>query len=330
MPTTVTSTIKSAGGDFSSLTAWEAAKQADIAAADQIQQAECYSFNDTNPFTIDGWTTDATRYIRMYAASGERHDGTPGTGFRLDSSGFTVGLTVNEDFVRGEGISFRMGSNNQGFLRTSNNASVRDLRFSHCLFGQASNFAHVVLDPGASSVVRLWNCIFDCRTPVPALQLSSGTLYCYNNTAAYSGGAASGGFSILFQRSGGTFVAKNNVADGRNLSSHTCYSGTFDAASTNNLATDTTAPGSNAKNSKAPVYVNGASGNFKLDPNDADCRNQGADLSADANLIVADDIIGTVRPVGSAFDIGASEAPLPVLPVVTVGYLPAFDKRTWF
>jgi len=56
-----TKTIKSSGGDYTSLTAWEAGEQADLVALDRVAVAECYDFESVeSPISINGWTTDVT------------------------------------------------------------------------------------------------------------------------------------------------------------------------------------------------------------------------------------------------------------------------------
>src|SRR3990167_9466847 len=72
MATTITSTIKPTGGDYTSLSAWEAAKQGNLVTLDQIQQAECYNMSDTTAVIVDGWTTDATRYIEIYGVASDK------------------------------------------------------------------------------------------------------------------------------------------------------------------------------------------------------------------------------------------------------------------
>lgn len=131
MPTTVTSTIKSSGGDYTSLSAWEAAVQADIVAADQIQQAECYAFQDTTACTINGWTTDATRYIRIYTPSAERHAGVfDAAKYNIKLTGaFSRPLTIVEEFVRVEGIQLWSSATTNGFnalnIQTTATSDVR-------------------------------------------------------------------------------------------------------------------------------------------------------------------------------------------------------------
>ena len=69
-----TKTIKSSGGDYTSLSAWEAAEQADITGLGP-SIAECYDVDDTTPTTISGWTTTASDYIEIIAAPAARCNG---------------------------------------------------------------------------------------------------------------------------------------------------------------------------------------------------------------------------------------------------------------
>lgn len=103
MATESISSIRSSGGDYTSLTSWEAGEQADIVTADEIAIAECYDdwpSGLADSLTIDGWTTDATRYIIVRAASGEGHTGESGTGFWMTSSSSTSTIVNKESYTR--------------------------------------------------------------------------------------------------------------------------------------------------------------------------------------------------------------------------------------
>lgn len=100
MATTITHTVRASGGDYADLSTWEAAQQRDLVTADEIAKAECYndwpSGLDDQPI-IDGWTTDATRYVEVTVASGHRHDGAFGSGFYIStdkSYGFAFQMAV--------------------------------------------------------------------------------------------------------------------------------------------------------------------------------------------------------------------------------------------
>ena len=69
MATTVTKTIRASGGDYTTVSAWEAGRQAanaNLVTADVIEVGECYDDWETglaNTCTISGFTADSTRYL---------------------------------------------------------------------------------------------------------------------------------------------------------------------------------------------------------------------------------------------------------------------------
>ena len=75
MATTVVKTIRASGGDYTTLTAWEAANQGDLTLLDEIRIAECYNDWPTglsDNLIITGSVTDATRYMKVTVAAGHR------------------------------------------------------------------------------------------------------------------------------------------------------------------------------------------------------------------------------------------------------------------
>ncbi len=104
-------TVKSSGGDYSSLSAWEAGQQKSIASGDR-EIAECYAFADalSTTLTIDGWTTAADASIVIRAASGNSHGGVVGAGYRISApSGYMV-IQNLEAYVTCDGIAVSTAS----------------------------------------------------------------------------------------------------------------------------------------------------------------------------------------------------------------------------
>ena len=94
---------------YTSLSAWEAGEQRDLTATDEIAVARIegtWTNPDTTPVTIDGWTTDATRYIRIYTTPEARHTGKwDNTRYRLESGNFGAKIVNNQqDYTRIEGL----------------------------------------------------------------------------------------------------------------------------------------------------------------------------------------------------------------------------------
>jgi hypothetical protein len=72
MPTTVTSSIGSAGGrDYSTIQAWEDACPANLVTDDKVWKGALYNDSEFAPVTISGMTTDATRYVWLTTAAGQ-------------------------------------------------------------------------------------------------------------------------------------------------------------------------------------------------------------------------------------------------------------------
>lgn len=301
MPTIVTSTIKSSGGDYTSLNAWEAAKQGDLVTADQVQKAECYAFDEGGgDIVVDGSTTDSTRYMWIFVPVAERHNRTAGTGFRKVAtvSSNSYWIYLQDSFTRLEGISC------DGSTRSVYGPRVgaADCRITHCLafnFGTASNARGIWSDEAFSW--KCWNCI----------------VYDSGQTGSFAGGFYNGTTGTVhwanctcsdcpesFRAQGGTVIARNCVSQ----NSTNGFTGTFDAASEYNLselASD--APGTNALNSTTVTFVDETGNDFGLSDSDSTAKDSGKDLSSDADTAFSDDIIGVSRPQGSAWDRGASE-----------------------
>lgn len=238
MPTVLTRTVKSSGGDYSSLSAAEAGEQGDLTSLDRQLDIACYSFQDTTAVAIGGWTTDATRYIRIFTPSGERHDGKWNTSkYRLSvSAEFNYPLILSEEFVRLEGIQIEQThSNGVACVQTTGVAAAAssDNRLTECLLRTAST--RTTADTGS------------------VIQHGAGKLT-LRNSVIYKGGAS--GVHTAFGSNAPTLVADNctlagNGAYGVNRTSGTvtlqnCYSGGNGTDAYNGTITRTTCAHSSA------------------------------------------------------------------------------------
>ncbi|HKX46159.1 MAG TPA: hypothetical protein VJP77_05615 [Planctomycetota bacterium] len=305
---TRTRLVKSSGGHYTSLSSWESGMQADLTSVEEIRQAELWDFSDTSAMTFDGWTTSSTYYIRAYTPSDERHDGTAGTGYRLQPASGNV-MIVAELFVRVEGIEITVPSGSFGFFVEQNAGNDGDVRFGYGLVhGGSIGILQSNSTSGTGHKLRVWNTIvYGCTNNAVLENDADSTLYAYNVTACDCG---TGGTQFVFARFTGTFQIKNCVAQNPNVSlggSSQHYNGTFTNAEYN-LSGDTTAPGTNSRTSKTVTFIAAGSNNFKVASSDAEAKNFGKDVSADSDLAFSDDILGTTRPVSSSWDMGAHEA----------------------
>lgn len=246
MPTTVTSTIKPSGGDYTTITAWEAAKQGDLVSADQVQVAECYTFSGglNDLATISGSTTDATRYMKITAASANRHNGIPQAGFYIaNNDHFSTGLNLSDSFVQVDGIEVRLGG-------------ASTLCFSGAA-GASQTVKNCIAFGGGSGANGFSN--FDLSICCLAYSCGLGwtgtdfVSYQANNCLAAS---SSSGFRVP---PGGSPILKNCVA----YSNTTNYNGTFSGSSTHNGTSSASddAPGGNSQTSIASGDFNNAASN---------------------------------------------------------------------
>jgi len=109
----------------------------------------------------------------------------------------------------------------------------------------------------------------------------------------------------LYSRSssGRTILANNNLV----LTSDMDYYGIYDSSSSNNISSDSTAPGTNSITNATVQFFDATNNDFRLSSTDTVARDAGIDLSSDDNYAFNSDIMGNARGNGLAWDIGAHE-----------------------
>lgn len=233
--------MKSSGGDYSSLSAWEAAKQADIVSADQIQQAECYDMADPGNVDIVGWTTGAANYIRIFPATGQGHVGVWSTSkFRVVSASSGVyGIYVGEEYVRIEGVQFDMSDRSAIWADPAGTSDVR----LHSLLIRGSGLT------GSDAIgnIRISQGTIDVRNSIiyasnsTGIGVGGGTVTVDNCTIAanttYGINRSAGTVTIRNVYSGGNGTDDYNGTIGKTTCAHS--SATVFTGSTASIAHDT-------------------------------------------------------------------------------------------
>lgn len=310
MPAEIIKTIKSSGGDYTSLSAWEAARNADLTVSDTIETAECYNFTDTTGVIIQGWTTDPTRYIKIYTPTAERHTGTAGTGYRLIVSGARA-LQIREGHVRTEGLEIRASGDFSGIhvdnpdaLPASPYILVKDCLVYNC--GSTAGLYHGIYlgrCGAASYPMNIINTvIYGCKGD--GIRADSGNaaaivdiLNCTVNNNA--------GYGIRKNSNSTTVQVKNCYAGANTTADYSSSSGTWTAFTTN-ASSDTTGTSglqSIAHSTSSGAYftnVTAGSENYHIGASSA-LKDVGTDLSATFTT----DIDGATR--SGTWDIGADE-----------------------
>ncbi len=351
MPTVTTVTVESSGGDYTSLNAAEAGEQTNLISADVQLNIECYASAapDTTAVVFDGWSTDATRFIRVIAPVGERHAGALDTNkYHLKPSFSTNNasiIRVQEEFLRFEyiqGIGLNSGSFNQTEMFRINGPSPStggSIRIDQCIVthdivGSANN-THMngvmvnFLDVDIECTIR--NCLFyDLQVgsvagtgvehlgTAPKLHISNCTFHNCDQG--------------ITSDTSGNIVAKNCLFS---ASLTQDISGTF-AVGTNYNSTDASSIGytvtgggnSNDRVLQTITFVDEDGGDFHIDPNDTSAKNQGIDLTSDADFPFTLDIDGETR--SGTWDIGIDENNLvrvdpPAGSITFVGLVPTLS-----
>lgn len=323
MPTTVTKTVKSAGGDYTTLSGWEAGEQLDLVSNDKILQAECYALTDTTEFAINGWTTDATRYIRIYVANGEGHSGYYDSSkflFHCDNAaGFgNYGIEIFEDYVRLEGLQLQLtSSNGSGLIGVRNLAAASEVRIQKCLFkgiitgsdGRECGF-HGFDDTDGNAITKLINCVFWDFTIAAFPHACYGIFNKYGDVRAYNCTfyGCGTGFGVDGTTFKGTAVNCLSYCDATDTARTDFSASANFQNSSNNASTDGTAPGTSALTNQASTdidFLSTTSTNASFLAIDSTSTCVGAGTDDPLAGVYADDIRGETRT--STWDIGADE-----------------------
>lgn len=311
MPTTVTSTIGTAARNYSTVQAWEDACPANLVTADQIWRGECYNDSEFTVagtvLSIAGMTVDATRYLELTAAAGQSF---------VDHADK---LTNARKYDQSKGVGLR-DTNNYGYA-ILNGGGINYCRFSRLQLQGGANEAMAVDQENCSG--NDWNQIIfagpsetrvsgiGTRVRNSLIIASIGTIGLrpkygadvYNCTVVWPSDVSNTGTTGIVGNGSGNIVQNTAV-----FGFATASSGTFDTTNSKNNATDLAsivgASGNQVSKTYANQFQNTTTAARDFRPKlGADTINNGVTDVTNA----ATDLIGTARPSGAAYDIGAEE-----------------------
>jgi len=305
------------GYNYLSLNTWEAAEQADLTAAgtNVIAVAKCRATGgkaDTTAVIVDGWTTDATHYIKVWTDPSEsfRHSGKWDDGKYVLStavSGAAIYSTEENVWIEGLQIyySYLYGSYGIEF----NAAGQTNIKIDQNIIrgpNSGASYGIYFFDQGTGSVAKSWNnIIYNNRFGYGFRNYNSSnhpvSLYIYNNTIYDSNGG-------IVTNTGGSIIAKNNLV-ASTTDPFILYGGVF-AAGTDYNATDindTPGVGSNNRINQVFYFTDSANADFRLAEADTGAKGAGTPLYADTDIAVTTDIENQARPAQGGFDIGADQ-----------------------
>lgn len=305
------------GTDYTSLSQFVSNEARNLVSADEIAVAKCRCTGgtaDTTPVTISGFTTDATRYIKVYTDpfEGYRHAGKYQTGnkYRLTSSSGTA-LTISNSYTILEGIqSIYTGTgSNEKCLAVSSGVYGVHIRknFFKVTQGIASGaIAMPLFITTEDSSNYIYNNII-----VLGSQYNHGNnsgilcdshpnetvfyLYVYNNT--FIGGA----YSINSTEPNCVLRARNNI-----LYNQVNDPNISNPVSCNYNSTDrgTATGGANDRVNQTFSFEDPGNDDYHLKYYDQGARGWG---TSTLSSIFTDDIDGETRPGSGSWDIGADQ-----------------------
>lgn len=320
---TVTKTIGTASRDYSTITGWEVDLDDTLiySSGDDII-GECYNdtvFNDR--FSL-GETTISKNSVTLTAATGERHDGTLGTGVEVywdASPGVVLGDLSVTSHATVEWIIF-----DTEYIATTLDASysirvdVSNYRIFNCIFNKKRRNKSIGTPKGiyeylngaliANNIIQYWGRTSGVSyTPVSgyAIRKEHGN----NNSQYFNNTIWDNYYGISVSGTANTDV-RNNISQGTALSA---YHGTI-TTEDYNIADDTTTTGTNSINSvsASSLFVSTVFGSEDLHIKEG-CAAQdaGVDLGSSPDGIQYD-IDGLDRTLIDSWDIGADEIGLPI------------------
>ena len=296
------------GYNYDSLFDWEAGEQADIDTPGTIAVAKCRCTGgtaDTTGVTIDGWTTSAADYIKIWTDPAEsyRHTGkwTTGNKYRLEPTG--AQLLINEDYVRIYGLQIKtsLGSANGVVRVIASYYDSSNIIIGYCYIHNTGQGACIY---GYYTTIDVYNTVAYVATNREDRADNSvvfGSTNCYINLKnctlignSVENGVNSSAVSCIID-------CQNVIING----AENCMVGGARITGNYNLTSDATAVGANSVINTTLTFVDAANQDYHLSATDS------AAIGAGTNLYAGgwqDDIDGDDRGgAAAAWDIGADE-----------------------
>lgn len=332
---TVTTTIGTSSRDYSTISSWEAdLDNSGIYSAADDAVGECYNdsvFNED--VSIDGGGIVGINSATVTVASGERHDGTAGSGARIVDTASASPYSTFELDVDGvdktvEWLEItRTSSLSLALIQASTLSATTTLRVKNCILhdisASTSGGPSAVTLPNVGSAV--WevcnNVIYDIThatsnaNDVCGIKFSgvgAGTCLANNTVHNIVKSAGTGDAFCYAVSDDADLTIRNNIGTdptngGSGAAGAFSPSSFASATCSNNLSSDATASGTGSLTSKSAtnqfVSIVGGSEDLHLKTG-ADAIDAGADLGTTANI----DIDGRDRDAeGDTWDIGADE-----------------------
>ncbi|MHC4511246.1 MAG: beta strand repeat-containing protein, partial [Planctomycetota bacterium] len=257
---------------------------------------------------IDGSTTDATHTITLTADGSNRHNGTAGAGIIVDAQLDENELLIFDSNITVEWLEFirvRSGGSSRGAIRVFGGAAApTNVLLQNLLIHDfyepavpASRAVGIRLSGiGGKSVTIRNTMIWDGDLIGIEGDELTDTVIVENCSIDSMRDVGATGIDTSLS----TFSVRNTIIT--SSAGGVDFTGTFDGASSNNTASDATAPGANPQSALAADLFVTPNSDLHLKAG-AVAIDTGVDLSAS----FSNDIDGQTRPIGAQWDRGADE-----------------------
>lgn len=284
-------TVKSSGGDYTTLSAWESDKQGDLVTATEGETVTCFDLEDTTAVVMGGWTSDATYYPTIQA-DGD-HGGKWSTSvYRLSTSGLTFKGESGCGFMRVYGIQFSTSAAGSSSTRLDAYDATQPILFDKCIAkcthgtptGSAGFFSW------QSTTVNYVNCLaYDHYDGFNQQDDTASAVKRFLNCGAHNC-TRYGFYSITAapdSQALNCWAQSSGTAD---------FAGTWDTGTSYNASEDSSKPGTNGQEG-AISFLDEANDDFHLAASGADtvAQDNGTDLSSYTDHAFSDDIDGDTR-----------------------------------
>jgi hypothetical protein len=310
----IVSTFGSAGfgRDYTSIGTWESATDNNNIAALQSPVLECYAdaASYTTSVVISGATNDANYFRIIRAAAGQKHNGTPNTGFKISSTA-DDGFNIVETNSQLQDLIITVNVNIDDTITGIIMQGAGNKAIGCIVYDSVNSFsgrpARGILTTGANAIVVLC-LVHNCEDF--GIGVTGGNCFLYNCSIVDITGGSSRGIRVDT-----TAIVKNCLAMGTTSADYQT-SGTV-TGSSHNASEDATGDdfgATGARINQTFTFANSASNDFHLAAGDAGARTFGTNLSADANFAFDDDIDGqTILTWSMGFDSVGGTAATPLL-----------------
>lgn len=287
------------GETYTTLSSWYSTFQS-LPDGDEAHVAQMKNFNENASITFNGASSTATKYIRVEAI--DAHNGVwSDSVYRNDRSYSSQLFYVYDDYMEWYGVECRNTHVSGSCWRiAAGTTAAENCVWERCIAAatnpSASGKGWYFQGTLNTTGHRLYNCL--------GYDFPSGEAFYLGGQSGANGPIAVNCTAIDsnygFQSANNGAIAINCVADGCTDG----FVGTFLTGTTNNASSvSSDAPGSNPQTGTTTFNAR-ASDDFTLGSSDTVCKDNG---SSTASSYISDDVKGTTRPSGSAWDIGFHE-----------------------